>query len=56
MTGKERLMIAVQSIADGNTGVEKGTELIIQIFGDVYDEGRALVINSLNPKEGKANE
>lgn len=49
MNGKERLTIALQSVADGHTGVENGVILIVQIFGDIYDEGRALVVESLNP-------
>lgn len=49
MNGKERLTLAVQSIANGVTSVENGVNLIVLIFGDIYDEGRALVIASLNP-------
>jgi hypothetical protein len=49
MNGKERIAIVMESVAKGNTGVEKGTELVVQIFGDVYDEGKAVVVASFNP-------
>lgn len=49
MNGKHKINQVVQNVADGIMKVENATELLVQIFGDEYDEGRALVIASLNP-------
>ena len=49
MNGRERIIIALASVARGDMSVENATNLIVQIFGDVYDEGRAHVVESLNP-------
>lgn len=49
MNGRERIIIALASVARGDMSVENATNLIVQIFGDIYDEGRAHVVESLNP-------
>lgn len=49
MNGKERITLLMQSVHDGEVSVKTATEIAVQIFGDVYDEGRAVVVASLNP-------
>lgn len=49
MNAREQLAILMKSVAGGTTPPHRGVELAVQIFGDIYDEGRALVLAELNP-------
>ena len=49
MNAKEQLAILMKNVAGGTTPPHRGVELAVQIFGDIYDEGRAVVVASLNP-------